>query len=58
VIGRTEGLRGLFRGNSATLARIFPYAALQYMSYEQFKLVRAAHLARVSARGLCLTRCP
>jgi len=40
AIHTKEGVTGLFRGNSATLARIFPYAALQYMSYEQLKLVR------------------
>lgn len=37
VIAVNDGLPGLFRGNTATLARIFPYAALQYMSYEQIK---------------------
>ncbi|KAJ3219353.1 hypothetical protein HDU67_001572 [Dinochytrium kinnereticum] len=36
-IGRSHGLRGLFQGHSATLLRIFPYAAIKFMAYEQYK---------------------
>lgn len=32
---KEEGVRGLFRGNGATVLRIFPYAAIQFMTYEQ-----------------------
>ncbi|KAI9347268.1 mitochondrial carrier domain-containing protein [Obelidium mucronatum] len=31
------GVKGLFQGHSATLLRIFPYAAIKFMSYEQYK---------------------
>ncbi|KAJ3340614.1 hypothetical protein HDU93_006729 [Gonapodya sp. JEL0774] len=31
------GARGLFQGHSATLLRIFPYAALKFMAFEQYK---------------------
>ena len=36
-INRQNGLRGLFRGHSATLLKIFPYAAIKFLSYEQFR---------------------
>ena len=39
VVSSKEGPWAHFKGHTATLARIFPYAALQYMSYEQFKTV-------------------
>ncbi|KKK19154.1 hypothetical protein ARAM_001390 [Aspergillus rambellii] len=36
-IKRFEGTRGLFRGHSATLLRIFPYAAIKFLAYEQIR---------------------
>ena len=42
-IAENQGTRGLYKGHQATLLRIFPYAALNYMCYEQYK--------RVSRRG-------
>ncbi|CAN1762010.1 Mitochondrial carrier protein CoAc2 [Linum perenne] len=36
-IGRTEGIKGFYRGNGASVARIVPYAALHYMTYEQYR---------------------
>jgi solute carrier family 25 (mitochondrial carrier protein), member 16 len=38
-ISRQEGYRGLFRGHSATLLRIFPYAGIKFAAYEQFRAV-------------------
>ncbi|WFD44185.1 coenzyme A transporter [Malassezia psittaci] len=33
-----QGILGLFQGHSATLLRIFPYAAVKYMAYDAFHL--------------------
>ena len=45
IIWKTGGSRGLFRGHTATLLRIFPYAAIKFMAYEQFRAVLALHTA-------------
>jgi solute carrier family 25 (mitochondrial carrier protein), member 16 len=39
-IKRYDGVRGLFQGHSATLLRIFPYAAIKFMAYDQVHDVR------------------
>lgn len=36
-INRADGMRGLFRGHSATLLRIFPYAGIKFLAYEQIR---------------------
>jgi len=38
-VTRREGFVGLYRGNGAQMVRIFPYAAVQFLSYEQYKKV-------------------
>lgn len=38
-IHRHDGVRGLFKGHSATLLRIFPYAAIKFLAYEQIRAV-------------------
>lgn len=38
-INRQDGIRGLFRGHSATLLRIFPYAAIKFLAYEQIRAI-------------------
>ena len=35
-----NGVRGLLQGHSATLLRIFPYAAIKFMAYDQLEHVR------------------
>ncbi|KAF8944400.1 hypothetical protein BGZ47_004299 [Haplosporangium gracile] len=36
-IHKAGGVHGLFQGNSATVLRIFPYAAIKFMAYEQYR---------------------
>ncbi|CAJ1951597.1 unnamed protein product [Sphenostylis stenocarpa] len=36
-IAKTEGLLGFYKGNGASVARIIPYAAIHYMSYEEYR---------------------
>lgn len=37
AIYKKEGFLGYYKGNTAMMVRIFPYAAIQFMSYEQYK---------------------
>lgn len=51
AIQRDSGFRGLLQGHSATLLRVFPYAAIKFVSYDQLHNVslapcRHAYLAR------------
>ncbi|KAK6544629.1 hypothetical protein TWF694_001318 [Orbilia ellipsospora] len=34
-----DGFLGLFRGHSMTLARVFPYAAIKFIAYEQYRAI-------------------
>ncbi|KAI0489504.1 mitochondrial carrier domain-containing protein [Xylaria cf. heliscus] len=53
-----HGLVGLFRGHSATLLKIYPYAAIKFVAYEQYRafIIGARHqetwLRRFSAGAL------
>lgn len=44
TIWRTEGFFGFFRGNSATVARIMPYAAVQYYAFELYHRTLSDHV--------------
>ncbi|OLL25746.1 Mitochondrial carrier protein LEU5 [Neolecta irregularis DAH-3] len=37
AIYRQDGVWGLYQGHSATLLRIFPYAAIKFIAYEQYR---------------------
>eukprot|EP01132_Coremiostelium_polycephalum_P005859 gene5859-7288_t len=36
-IVKNEGIKGLWRGNTATIARVFPYASVQFLTFETLK---------------------
>lgn len=38
-IYHNEGAIGLYRGHSATILRIFPYAAIKFLAYEQLRAI-------------------
>eukprot|EP00834_Sanchytrium_tribonematis_P008481 NODE_1011_length_2694_cov_0.510212.p1 type:complete len:301 gc:universal NODE_1011_length_2694_cov_0.510212:666-1568(+) len=52
-IYREYGVIGLFKGHSATLLRIFPYAAIKFTSYEQFKSIIMAKKRTKFREFLC-----
>jgi hypothetical protein len=35
----TEGIKGLFKGNSAAIIRVFPFSAIEFYSFEFYKNV-------------------
>jgi len=37
VIYKEEGFYGYLKGNGTNIVRIFPYSAVQFAAYEQFK---------------------
>jgi len=39
VVKENEGIKGLYRGHTIMLARIIPYAAVQFASYEYYREV-------------------
>ncbi|KAJ2781406.1 coenzyme A transporter [Coemansia javaensis] len=58
AIYREYGVRGLFQGHSMQLVRVFPYAAVKFMSYEQLKTrlgrrIGDEHLRNFLAGSLC-----
>ncbi|KAF4239084.1 hypothetical protein CNMCM6457_009128 [Aspergillus fumigatiaffinis] len=40
-IQKTYGISALFKGHSASLVRIFPYASIHFLAYEQIRAVMA-----------------
>ncbi len=38
-IRQREGVLGYFKGNGTNVVRIFPYSAVQFAAYEEFKKV-------------------
>jgi len=51
-VGQKEGFRGYFKGHFAMLARILPYAAIQFTVYDQLKKLLNVEQKRSSWRFL------
>ena len=51
------GVRGLLQGHSATLLRIFPYAAIKFMAYDQIEPVCLALILRCAYFAHCARSC-
>lgn len=43
TIWKNDGIFGLFQGHSVTLLRMFPYAAVKFVSYEQIRTILIPH---------------
>lgn len=39
AVPKKEGYLGLYKGNGAMMIRIFPYGAIQFMAFDQYKKV-------------------
>ncbi|KAI9490582.1 mitochondrial carrier domain-containing protein [Zychaea mexicana] len=48
-IVKDAGVVGLFQGHSVTLLRIFPYAAIKFVAYEQFRAILMPSKAQETA---------
>jgi hypothetical protein len=56
-IYRSGGVRALLQGHSATLLRVFPYASIKFLAYDQVHDVSIyAHMAPVFRRFSVLNR--
>lgn len=40
AVPQKEGFLGLYKGNGAMMVRIFPYGAIQFMAFDNYKKVQ------------------
>lgn len=40
AVPQKEGILGLYKGNGAMMVRIFPYGAIQFMAFDNYKKVQ------------------
>lgn len=44
AVPKKEGFLGLYKGNGAMMVRIFPYGAIQFMSFDKYKKVQLQYI--------------
>lgn len=56
AVPKKEGFLGLYKGNGAMMVRIFPYGAIQFMAFDNYKKVLYfyyAHVCKVHSVSVC-----
>lgn len=48
AVPQKEGYLGLYKGNGAMMVRIFPYGAIQFMAFDNYKKVQSSFVAQSS----------
>lgn len=57
AVPKKEGFLGLYKGNGAMMVRIFPYGAIQFMAFDNYKKVlHIFHNGNACLAG-CLFKC-
>lgn len=52
AVPQKEGYLGLYKGNGAMMVRIFPYGAIQFMAFDNYKKVRFLLLSSATFTSL------
>ncbi|KAM4636236.1 solute carrier family 25 member 16 isoform 2-T5 [Discoglossus pictus] len=47
AVRKKEGFLGLYRGNGAMMVRIFPYGAIQFMAFDNFKKIIGKKVGKI-----------
>lgn len=50
AVPKKEGFLGLYRGNGAMMVRVFPYGAIQFMTFEKYKKVYCLRLMDLQSK--------
>lgn len=50
AVPQKEGYLGLYKGNGAMMVRIFPYGAIQFMAFDNYKKVQSPFVSSLFAR--------
>lgn len=51
AVPQKEGYLGLYKGNGAMMVRIFPYGAIQFMAFDNYKKVQSPFVSSLSTES-------